>query len=118
MWVANKMQPLSSKNLTNFLDRFVSFEEAQFRNIEIINPTTIALTFATQDKNRSYDWITLKLEFSSVSDASLVDNDKLSFVDMRNGISLEHNGTSFAFRIKNSTCQIKSSTIKLEEGQF
>jgi len=112
------MQPLFSNKLTNFLDRFVSFEDGEFRNIEIKDPTTITLTFATQDKNRGYDWITIKLEFSGVSDASLIDNEKLSFVDMSNGISLKNDGTVFAFKIINSTCQIKSSTIKFEEGQF
>ncbi len=112
------MQPLFSNKLTDFLDRFINFEEAEFRNIKIINPTTITLTFATQDKNRGYDWISVKLEFSGVSDASLIDNNKLSFVDMSDGISLKNNGTFFAFKIKNSTCQIKSSTIKFEEGQF
>ncbi|MCF6330158.1 MAG: hypothetical protein L3I99_01260 [Sulfurimonas sp.] len=112
------MQPLLSNKLTDFLDRFVSFEEAEFRDIEIINPTTMVLTFATQDKNRGYNWITVKLEFSGVSDASLVENTKLSFVDMSDGVSLKNNGTFFAFKIKNSTCQIKSSTIKFEEGQF
>jgi len=76
------MQPLLSNKLTEFLDRFVSFEEAEFRNIEILNPTTIVLTFAIQDKNRAYDWITIKLEFSGVSEASLIDNNKLSFVNM------------------------------------
>ncbi len=112
------MQPLHSNKLTDFLDRFVSFEDGEFRDIKIKNPTTITLTFATQDKNRAYDWITIKLEFSSVSDASLIDNNKLSFVDMSDGISLENDGTFFAFKILNSTCQIKSSTIKFEEGQF
>ena len=112
------MKPLLSKKLTNFLDRFVNFEEAEFRNIEITDPTTITLTFATQDKNRAYDWISVKLEFSAVSDVSLIDNNKLSFIDMSAGITLENSGTSFAFKIKNSTCQIKSSTIKFEEGQF
>ena len=112
------MQPLLSKNLTNFLDRFVNFEKAEFRNIEILDPTTIVLTFATQDKNRGYDWISIKLKFSGVSDASLIDNNKLSFVDMDAGITLKNNGTSFAFKITNSTCQIKSSSIKFEEGLF
>lgn len=112
------MKPLLAKELTSFLDRFVNFEEAEFRNVEISNPTTIVLTFAVQDKNRSYDWISIKLEFSGVSDASLIENTKLSFVDISDGITLINDGTSFAFKILNSTCQIKSSSIKYEEGQF
>lgn len=112
------MKPLLAKDLTNFLERFVNLEDAQFRNIEIINPTTITLTFATQDKNRGYDWISLSLEFSGVSDVSLIDNNQLSFVDMSDGVTLKNDGTTFAFKITNSTCQIKSSSIKFEEGQF
>ncbi|MCW8837127.1 MAG: hypothetical protein OQK11_00350 [Thiovulaceae bacterium] len=112
------MKPLNKSILENFLERFEHFRDGEFRNIEINSPTNITLTFATQDASRGYDWISVKLEFDGISDASLLDNSNLTHVDMSDGIDISNNGTQFAFKLNNSTCQIKSSSLKYEEGLF
>jgi len=112
------MKPLSKSELENFLERFEYFKDGEFRNIEITSPKDVTFTFAVQDSSRGYDWISIQLNFSDVEEASLLNNSDLNLVDMTDGIDIKNNGTLFAFDIKNSTCQIKSSSIKYEEGQF
>ena len=112
------MKPLSKTALEEFLKRFEYFKDGELRNIEINSPNNISLTFATQDSSRAYDWVSVKIEFDSVTNASLLDNSNLNHVDMSGGIDIKNSGTEFAFKIKNSTCQINSSYIKYIEGQF
>jgi hypothetical protein len=112
------MKPITKDALDAFLKRFEYFKDGEFRNIEINSPANITLTFAVQDASRAYDWISLSLEFDGVSDASLLENSSLNHVDMSGGINIENCGTQFAFKIINSTCQISSSYIKYEQGQF
>jgi len=112
------MKPLSKTALKDFLTRFENFKEGEFREIQINSANNIILTFAVQDSARSYDWISIKLEFEGISEASLLDNSKLDYVDMSDGITISNNGTLFAFNINNSTCHLSSSSLKYEEGQF
>ena len=121
------MKPLSADNLNSFMERFDNFREGEFRSIEIVSPTTITITFAGQDSAREFDWISMKFEFSGVNDANLLENGKLSFVDMSEGISIIDAEGLFAFglgncynisSIKNSACHIISSSLKYEEGLF
>ncbi|MBN2781710.1 MAG: hypothetical protein JXQ66_00550 [Campylobacterales bacterium] len=109
------MKPLTKKDIEPFLKRFNNFQDADFTDIKIINPTKIVFTFFTQDSAREYDWIDLKIEFDTVLDASLIDNSKLNLINMCDGVNLSHNGTNFAFKINNSTTYIKSSYIMYEE---
>ncbi|QFR48198.1 hypothetical protein FJR48_00045 [Sulfurimonas lithotrophica] len=112
------MKPLSKNSLENFLKRFEYFKDGEFRDIIINSPTNITLNFAIQDASRGYDWITLKLEFDGISDASLLDSSNLAHIDMSEGVYLKNDGTEFAFKVNNSTFKIKSSSLKYEEGQF
>ena len=112
------MKPLAKSSLEQFLKRFEHFKEGEFRNITINSPTNITLTFAVQDVSRAYNWLSISLEFDGVSDASLLDNSDLDHVDMSEGIDIKNNGTQFAFKIKNSTFCLISSSLKYEEGQF
>lgn len=112
------MKPLTKSALKDFLERFEFFKDGEFRSIEINSPTCITLTFATQDISRGYDWVTILLEFDGVSEATLLDNSKLSYVDMSDGINITNNGTVFALKLNNSTFHITSSSLKYEEGQF
>ncbi len=112
------MKPLLKTDIKSFLERFESFKDAEFRSIYINSPFNITLTFAVQDAGRDFDWITIKLEFEGVSNASLIEESKLEYVDMSDGINITHNGTSFALKIINSTCHIESSSLKYEEGLF
>ena len=109
------------------LQRFDNFKDAELRSLKVVTPTHIQLTIATQDKARAFDWITLELDFIGVSDAKLVEENKLPYIDMDDGVTLLHNNHEFAFgigacynalTIKNSILYIISHELKYKEGQF
>jgi len=119
------VKPLLAKNLKSFAQRFNNFVDGELRHVEIVTPTTISITLATQDTARAFDWITIKLEFSGVSEAKLVG--KLSFVDMSEGITLLYEDNVFALsiskcsnlsNIKTYTCHIIGADLKCQEGSF
>jgi len=112
------MKPLLKNDLNGFLSRFDNFKDSQVRNLEIISPTAIKITLATQDSARGYDWLTIAFEFSNVSSADLLDNSKLKYIDISSGISISNNGTHFAFKILDSTFFIECLSIKYQEGAF
>ena len=120
-------KPLESKNLKSFLQRFDNFRDGELRHVEIESPTKISITISAQDSARAFDWITVTLEFSGVREAKLVDINKLSFIDMSEGISILYDNNSFAFGIskcentsgiKTSICHIISADLKYKEGLF
>ena len=109
------------------LQRFENFKESELRSLEVISPTQIKLSVAVQDSARAFDWITLEIDFIGVTDARLLEQNKLQFVDMSEGASLLHVNNEFAFgigacyniqAIKNSTLYITSQDVKYKEGQF
>lgn len=119
------MKPLTK--IDEFLKRFDNFKDAELRSVEVISPTTMLVTLAAQDSARGFDWVSVKLEFTDVSDAKLLDSSKLSFVDMSDGITVIKDEKALVFGIgecynlsavKNAICYILSSTIKYEEGLF
>lgn len=120
------MKPLLDKNLTPFLKRFDGFIDAELRSIEIVSPTTVKITLAAQDSARGFDWITIELEFNGVNDARVLDNSKLSHIDMSNGITLIYADNQFVFgvgdynysNITDSICYIKAISLKYLEGGF
>ena len=121
------MKPLVSADIDKFVDRFNHFIDAEFRSIEILSNGSIKFTFALQDKTREYDWISLELEFYGVSDAKLLDDTKISFVDMSDGVTFLDIDNKFAFAIgnynsysplKDSICFIVSDSIKYQERTF
>ncbi len=108
------------------LERFEHFKDAQFRSLTIISATQIKLIFAVQDKARAYDWITMEFDFYGVQDARLIEDNKLDFVDMSEGISiLKEELFSFAIgeynnfqNMKNSIFYIQAENIKYTQGSF
>ena len=85
------------------------------------------ISLAVQDSARAFDWIGLELLFSGVTDAKLVENEKLHLIDLSEGLSIINNDNMFAFAIgecynistvKSSICYIVSSSLKYEEGSF
>jgi len=119
------MKPLT--NVEDFLKRFNDFKDGEFRKIEVISHDIMCITLAGQDEARAFDWISLKLEFTSVNDARLLEDNKLSLLDMSDGISIINNDNLFAFglgecyndsSIKSSICYIKCKSIKYEEALF
>jgi len=121
------MKPLAKTELAKFSKRFENFQNAEFRSVEIISAFEIALTVAVQDSSREFDWITLKLLFSEISDAKLVEDSKLPYIDLEDGISLLALDDSVAFAIgecynistvKSSIFYIICKSLKYEEGSF
>ena len=119
------MKPLT--NIDEFLKRFDNFKNGEFRSIEIISPTTMLVSLAGQDNARAFDWISLKLEFNNVSNAKLLNESKLSLVDMSDGINIINENNNLAFgigkcynisSIKTSICYVECASIKYEEGLF
>jgi len=119
------MKPLT--NIDNFLKRFNNFKDGEFRSIDINSPSSITLTLAAQDNAREFDWISVKIELTGVSDAKVLQNEKLHLIDMSDGISIINENEKLAFgigecynisSIKNSICYIECSNIKYEEGLF
>jgi len=121
------MKPLTLKELPSFVSRFSHFEDAEFRSLDIISPLQVKITLAVQDSARAHDWITITLEFNGISDARLLENNRLSIVDMSDGANIIKDENLFAFgigecyniaTIKSSSCYIIASSLKYEEGQF
>jgi len=121
------MKPLAKTEIAKFSKRFENFQNAEFRSVEIISAFEIALTIAVQDSSRGFDWITLKLLFSEISDAKLVEDSKLPYIDLEDGISLLTLDDSVAFAIgecynistvKSSIFYIICKSLKYEEGSF
>jgi len=119
------MKPLTK--VEEFLERFDNFKDSEFRSLEIKSPTSMSITLATQDKNRDFDWITITLDFIDVSDALLVDGNKLQHIDLSDGVTILKNQDKFYFgigvcssvdSIKTSTLFIESSNLKYKEGSF
>ena len=109
------------------LERFLHFKDAEFRSCEVISPLEMHLTFALQDKARDFDWITLRLEFNGVSDARLLDGNKIAYIDMSDGISIIKDDNFIAFgigecynidTIRNANCFIIANSLKTFEGAF
>jgi len=121
------MKPLNPSEITKFLERFDDFKESKIRSLEIVSPTEMKMTFAVQDKARAFDWITINLLFNGVSDAALIDKNKLDYVVMDEGISILHEGNFFGLclgryknfsSIKDASLYILSKNIKYNEGAF
>ena len=112
------MKPLHLKDLSHFMERFKNFKGSEFRHLEIVSPTSFKVTLATQDSARGYDWITIDFELTGASSANLLDDSKLTLINMTNGVEISHDGTDFAFNILDSTFFIECSNIKYQEGTF
>jgi hypothetical protein len=112
------MKPLLKDELKSFVLRFNKFIDAEVRSIDITSATNIDVVIACQDSLRGFDWLSISLEFCNVIDASVVENSKLSFIDLSEGIDIRYENSSFIFEIKNATIFINSSSIKYEEGLF
>ena len=119
------MKPLT--NIDEFLKRFNSFIDSEIRFVKPISATTILVSITAQDGARDFDWITIDFEFSGVVDAKLIEDSKLSFINMEDGITIACNEDRFGFGvgkylsqagIKNSLFYIECLNIKYKEGLF
>ena len=121
------MKPLHVSSLKEFLARFESFVGSEIKSISIKSPTAIEIRISVQDSGRGFDWIDVNLECLNVSDAKLLDESKLSFLDMQEGISIFFDDKKFVFSYgkydsiesaKDSPLYIICDSIKFEELPF
>ncbi len=121
------MKPLHVNEIETFHKRFDNASGGEIRKLTILNPTTMILRLSVQDAGRAFDWIDLELEVSAVSDARLIEDSKLSFVDMSEGISIlfEDNnvivcvGNYSSFdAAHNAPLFIRGSALKYQENNF
>ncbi len=119
------MKPIT--NIKDFLERFDSFKDAEFRSVEVLSATSMKIVFATQDRARAFDWLCIELEFNGVSDARLLDAAKLAHIDMSDGITLIKEGDTIGFGIseysnlsslQDSISYIVAANIKYNEAPF
>ena len=119
------MKPLT--NVDAFLKRFNNFKGGEVRSIEITSPSIMTITLAGQDESRAFDWISLQLECNGISDAQLLDNSKLAYIDMNEGLSIVKTNNTLAFAlgecyneasVKSASCYIECSNMKYKEGLF
>ena len=82
------MRPLSKNEIGTFLSRFERFTGSEIKSITVLLPTVIEIRVSAQDSALSFDWIDLSFELSNVSDANLIDNTKLAYLDMSEGVSI------------------------------
>ncbi|RLA71840.1 MAG: hypothetical protein DRG24_04520 [Epsilonproteobacteria bacterium] len=80
------MKPLTSSSL--LLERIDNATDGIIRSVSVQSPSIITITLSVQDRGREYDWINIVFEVSGIVDARLVDEAKLSFLDMSEGISV------------------------------
>ena len=50
------------------------------------------LRMSVQDKNRGFDWLDIIFEVNGITNAQLLDDGKLAYVDMSEGISIIMDG--------------------------
>ena len=121
------MKPLHVSTIESFSSRFDNFISSEIRSITIKSPTVIEIRCSVQDTARSYDWIDINLELSNVTDAKLLGNDKLRYLDMQEGLGILFSGKEVIFshgicESKESACEstfyIVSESIKYEELPF
>ncbi|MEA1918266.1 MAG: hypothetical protein U9N52_00355 [Campylobacterota bacterium] len=121
------MKPLTSSQIEVFNQRFDRAINGELRSLTIINPTTMLLRLSVQDEGRGFDWIDLELEISGVVDARLIDESKLSFLDMSEGISILFDANEILVSVGdyntfeagiNAPLFIRGGTLKYQENNF
>ncbi len=121
------MKPLSSSTAINLLDRIEYAFNGEVRSVVIDSPSVMSLTISVQDRGREFDWIDIQFEVSGITDARLVDEDKLAYIDMDDGISIvfEKNQAGIAIgkyttltNLTNSSLYLLGTNIKFEELNF
>ena len=121
------MRPLHVNEINKFLSRFEKFVDAQIHEVIIKSPTVIEVQCSVQDSALEFDWIDLCFELSNVSDARVVENSKLSYLDMNEGLSIIYEDNKFVLcygnynsleNAKDSTFYIICQSIKYEELPF
>lgn len=122
------VKPLaSSAAAASLCERILNGEGAILRSLTLEGPTSASLSLSVQDKQRGYDWIDITFEISGLSDAKLVDDNQLEFIDTDEGITLLFENGSWGFGIgsygslgalKSAPLYLVGTSAKYEEAPF
>ena len=121
------MKPLLANKTTELLTRIDNAIDGELYAVTMNSPVNFTIELSVQDKNRGHDWINIAFEVDGVSDARLIEDEKLSLVDMSEGITIvfEDGTCAIAVGNYNSITSIKSAslylvgtTVKYEERPF
>lgn len=121
------MKPLLSNKTTELLTRIDNAIDGELYAVTMNSPLNFTIELSVQDKNRGYDWINIAFEVDGVSDARLIEDEKLSLVDMSEGISIVFEDGTCAIgvgkynaidSIKSAPIYLMGSSLKYEERPF
>ena len=121
------MKPLLKNKSTELLTRIDKAIDGELISVVMNNPQSFTVEFSVQDKNRGYDWINIAFEVDGVIDAKLIEDSKIAFVDMSDGISLIYEEGIVLLAVgnyntlqsaKSATLYLEGTTIKYEERPF
>jgi len=109
------MTPLLPNKIPELLTRIDQASGGELFSVTMNAPQNFTIELSVQDKNRGYDWINIAFEVDGIIDAHLIDDTKLSLVDMSEGISICHEDGLYALGIGqyNSIDALKSATLYL-----
>ncbi len=121
------MKPLISTQKTNLLNRIDNAVDGELYAVTMNSAENFTIELSVQDANRGHDWINIAFEIDGVSDARLLDDSKISMVDMSEGISIVFEDGSCAVGIgqynsieamKSAALYLIGTTLKYEERPF
>ena len=122
------MKPLSSASAASALsERILHGEGAMLRTLRLGGPTSATLRISVQDKQRGFDWIDITFEMNGISDARLVDDDKLGFIDTEDGITIVFEDGAWGLSagryknlqaLKSAPLYFIGTSLKYEEAPF
>ena len=121
------MKPLLSTQTDTLLRRIDHAIGGELYSVTMNSPLNFTVELSVQDASRGQDWINIAFEVDGMSDANLVEDDRLSLVDMSEGISIifEDGVSAVGVGKYNSIASIKSAplylvgtSIKYEERPF
>ena len=121
------MKPLLANKSPELLTRIDTAIDGELYAVTMNSPLNFTIELSVQDKNRGYDWINIAFEVDGVSDARLIEDDKLSLVDMSEGISVVFEEGVCAIgigdyktiaSIKSAALYLIGSSLKYEELPF
>lgn len=121
------MKPLGAREIKALNLRIDNATGGELRSLLVIDPLTMQLRLSVQDASRGHDWIDVIFEISGVSDARLIEDAKLAFLDMETGMTLLSEGDEAVVAVGrysslhsalDAPLYIKGTALKFEEAPF
>ena len=121
------MHPVLASQIEAFEARFDYAINGVLHSVTVVNPKVIVIRVSVQDEARAFDWIDLELEISGVSDARLIEDEKLKFVDMSEGMTMLYENGEVIVAIGeydyldaalNAPLFVRGGALKYQENSF